>query len=135
MRLHWLHADCLNAEWFQLAAGPAVFVFDERQLEADRWSLKRIGFVYECLLEMPQVEIWRGPIAGTLAHLVGQRKLESILTISTPDPWLQAQAAELQERGVSVEWLSPEPFVRLRGDVDLRRFSRYWQKAQPVLFP
>lgn len=134
MRLHWLHADCLNAEWFQPSAGPAVFVFDERQLEADRWSLKRIGFVYECLLEMPQVEIWRGPIAETLAGLVDQRHLESVLTIRTPDPWLQAQAVELQARGVSVEWISPQPFVQLPGDVDLRRFSRYWQKAQPVLF-
>ena len=92
MKLHWLHADCLNAEWIDPAGGPAVFVFDDRQLEAENWSLKRLGFVYECLLELPGVEIWRGPTAETLALLAQERDLESILTVRTPDPWLQAQS-------------------------------------------
>ena len=133
MTLHWLHADCLNADWINPVSGPAVFIFDDQQLEADSWSLKRIGFIYECLLELPGVEIWRGPTAETLAQLVRERDLGSILTVQTPDPWLQAQAAILGEKSIRVEWITPEPFVALSGYADLRRFSRYWRKAEAVL--
>ena len=135
MKLHWLHADCLNAEWIDPTGGPAVFVFDDRQLEAENWSLKRVGFLYECVLELPGVEIWRGPTAETLALLVQERHLDSIVTVRTPDPWLQAQAAILGARSIGVEWITPEPLVALSGSVDLRRFSRYWRKAEPVLLP
>ncbi len=135
MKLHWLHADCLNADWLDFARGPAVFVFDDRQLDADGWSLKRIGFVYECLLELPGVEIRRGPLAETLAQLLQEHHLDSILTVRTPVPWLQAQAADLGARNIRVEWVTPEPLVPLSGWVDLRRFSRYWRRAEAVLFP
>lgn len=134
MKLHWLHADCLNAGWIDPALGPAAFVFDDRQLEAENWSLKRIGFVYECLLEIPGVEIWRGPVAESLMQLVAERRLEAIRSVRTPDPWLQTQAAGLEARGIRVEWILPEPFVELREPVDLRRFSRYWPKAEALLF-
>lgn len=67
----------------------AVFVFDEQQLEAEGWRWKRVGFVYECLLELRGVNNWRGPLVETLAQF------ESIMTISTLDPWLQPQSAVL----------------------------------------
>ena len=134
MKLHWVHADCLNADWIDPTAGPSVFVFDDRQLEAEQWGLKRVGFIYECLLELPAVEIWRGPLADTLAALAKDRQVESIITVQTPDPWLHAQAAALAAARIPVEWRAPEPFVTLSGPVDLRRFSRYWRKAEPVLF-
>lgn len=133
MKLHWLHTDCLNTDWLDPAQGPAVFVFDEQQLEAEQWSLKRIGFVYECLLEIPAVEIRRGPLVQTLAKLVEERQSTSIVTVRTPDPWLQAQAAALGVQDVRVEWRAPKPFVALAGRVDLGRFSRYWRKAEPLL--
>lgn len=133
MKLHWVHGDCLNTAWFAAADGPAVFVFDDRQLAAEAWGLKRIGFVYECLLEMPGVEIWRGPAVETLAELVATRGLEAVVTVRTVDPWLLGQAAELTARGVRVEWVEPEPLVTLRGRVDLGRFSRYWRKAEGAL--
>ena len=131
MKLHWVHTDCLSETW--LADGLAVFVFDDRQLAAEAWGLKRIGFVYECLLEMPQVEIRRGEAAATLAELAATRGLEAVVTVRTPDPWLQGQAAELAARGVRVEWVEPEPLVTLRGRLDLGRFSRYWRKAEGAL--
>jgi hypothetical protein len=84
---------------------------------------------------MPGVEIWRGPTADTLAQVVHERQLKSILSVRTPDPWLQAQTAALAERDIRVDWITPEPLVALAGSVDLRRFSRYWRKAEPLLFP
>lgn len=126
MKLHWVHMDCLRMDWVK---GPAVYVFDDRQLAEEGWGLQRIGFVYECLLEMPGVEIWRGEAAETLGELVRERGLEGVVTVRTPDPWLQAEAAR-----AGVEWVEPEPFVSLSGPVDLRRFSRYWGKAERALF-
>ncbi len=134
MKLHWLHTDCLNTAWVDPTEGPAVFIFDDRQLEAECWSLKRVGFVYECLLELPGVEIWRGPMAETLKSLIGIRHLSGIRTVRTPDPWLLAQAALLEAADLQLDWVDPEPFVTLAGPLDLRRFSRYWRKAEPALF-
>ena len=111
------------------AKGPAVYVFDDQQLAEEGWGLKRIGFVYECLLEMPGVEIWRGPTAETLGALARERGLDGVVTVRTPDPWLLEQAAR-----IGVEWVDSEPFVSLTGPVDLRRFSRYWGKAERALF-
>ncbi len=133
MKLHWVHSDSLRADWLDAARGPAVFVFDDRQLEAENWSLQRIGFVYECLLEIPGVEIWRGAVAETLGRLVAERRLEGVVAARTPDPWLQAEGAALAAAGVRVEWVEPEAFVTLRGRVDLGRFSRYWRKAEGAL--
>lgn len=134
MKLHWVHSDSLNADWIDPDQGPAVFVFDDRQIENEGWGLKRVGFIYECLLELPAVEIWRGPMAETLASLGEARSVESIVTVQTPDPWLQAEAARLAAMNFAIEWRTPEAFVTLPGPVDLRRFSRYWRKAEPVLF-
>ena len=134
MKLHWLHTDCLNTGWVDHQDGPAVFVFDDRQLEAECWSLKRVGFVYECLLDLPDVEIWRGPVVETLASLSRDRRLTGIRSVRTPDPWLQAQAARLEAEDFQFDWVTPEPFVTLAEPLDLRRFSRYWRKAEKALF-
>lgn len=134
MKLHWLHTDCLNTSWVDPTAGPAVFIFDDRQLEAECWSLKRIGFVYECLLHLPGVEIWRGPMVESLTSLCHSRQLSGIRTVRTPDPWLQDQAGILKAGNFQIDWVDPEPFVTLAGPLDLRRFSRYWRKAEPGLF-
>jgi hypothetical protein len=128
MKLHWVHTDCLRAE------GPAVFVFDDRQLARERWSLQRIGFVYECLLEMPEVEIFRGPMAETLARLAAERQAEAVVAVRPMDPWLQGEGRVLEAGGVRVEWVAAEPFVTLSGKVDLGRFSRYWRRAERELF-
>ena len=113
----WIHDDCLGPESRVFAAyreAPAVYVFDEAWIERRQWALKRIGFVYECLLEL-QVEILSGDVA-------------------TPDPHLQEQILRIG-RQTPVDTLHAEPLVDLPGDVDLRRFSRYWKRAEAALFP
>ncbi len=120
----WLHDDSLR-HWY--GDSPAVYVFDDEKLKRERWSLKRIGFIYECLLELP-VEIRLGdPVAEMLAF----QKLhnaEQVLAMQTPDPHLQKQILKMQAETV------PEiPFVELAGKVDLKRFSRYWAKTERAL--
>ena len=133
MKLHWLHADCLNAEWFQPSAGPAVFVFDERQLEADRWSLKRIGFVYECLLEIPGIEIRKGDVAVELAQAVSEYDCDSIVAMETLAPRFALIVERLKrEFGLSVEIMKAESFAGIDANekFDLKRFSRLWEKVK-----
>jgi hypothetical protein len=128
VKLAWLHPDCLNAGWF----GPdedAVYVFDDAQIEAAGWGLKRVMFVYETLLALP-VEIHRGPTVQTLLALADSR--EGIVTIGTPDPWLRSRITELQQQ-IPVEVRPAPVFVEIEGRIDLKRFSRYWSKVEGKL--
>lgn len=128
MRIAWLHSDCLNAQWLRLG-DQAVYVFDDAQLEANGWGLKRIMFLYETLLELP-VEIHRGPIVPTLAALAQPHG--ELTTVDTPDPWLRERMEELRQT-TRVDLVPAPEFVRLEGRVDLKRFSRYWSKAEKEL--
>ncbi|MBL8209067.1 MAG: hypothetical protein JNK87_00060 [Bryobacterales bacterium] len=126
----WLHTDWLNLTALGEPA-PAVFVFDDAQLQMDGWTLKRIGFLYECLLELP-VEIRRGHPPTEVAAFAAVHGATGVVTMDTPDPRLRAQMEELRQI-MPIEIRSEPPFVELGPTPDLRRFSRYWQKAMPKL--
>lgn len=129
--IYWLHDDCLRPG----PAFPSVYVFDVAKLEREAWSLKRIGFIYECLLELDNVEIRKGDPIVQVADFAKAHNATRIVTLETPDPLLQAQQQALA-RSFTMQIELPEPFVELRGRVDLKRFSRYWQKAQgPAMRP
>lgn len=85
--------------------------------------MKRLQFVYETLLELP-VEIHRGRTAEILRAQAATR----IVTVDSPDPWLREQFQQLP-----LEVLPSPAFVELSGKVDLKRFSRYWAKAEGKL--
>jgi deoxyribodipyrimidine photo-lyase len=121
----WLHLDCLNAQWYR-PDDRAVYVFDESQIAAAGWGIKRLTFLYETLLELG-VEIYKGPVVETIGGW-GQ----PVVTVDTPDPWLRARMGELRER-VAVEVVAAPVFVELSGKVDLQRFSRYWRRAEGKL--
>ncbi len=127
MRIAWMHPDYLRADWFQ-PDDHAVFVFDDAFLEQAGWGLKRLAFVYETLLELP-AEIRHGPVAAVLDELVRQKGASGVVTVDTPDPWIRACFEVL-----GAEVLPAPSFVELEGRVDLKRFSRYWAKAQDRLF-
>ena len=127
--LFWMHSDNLCALPDTLVA-EAAFIFDDEQIRQAGWGLKRIMFIYECLLELP-VEIYRGPTVETLLALAGEQSA-AIITVDSPDPWVREQFSRLREHA-PVEVLPLPPFVKLREPVDLRRFSRYWKQAGPLL--
>lgn len=125
----WVHEDALNH--LLLHHGPALFVFDDEYLRGERYSLKRIAFIYECLLELP-VEIMRGETVRRLLDFARRHGGDEIVCASSPNPWIRARIAELQ-RSLPVRIVEPEPFVRLSGEPDLKRFSRYWAKVESRL--
>lgn len=130
MKLIWVHEDCLHlhSPAFRAHPGsPAIFVFDEAELARANWSLKRIGFIYECLLDLPVV-IRRGDPLIEVPHFARETACDGVVTVASPDRRIQRQAQTLR-----AEILAEDPFVELAGRVDLTRFSRYWRKAELVL--
>ncbi len=128
--VYWMQDDCLRPG----PGLPSVYVFDTEKLLKEKWSLKRIGFIYECLLEL-DVEIRKGNPVEQVALFAQSHGASRIITLETPDPRLQSQQKELA-RGFTLQVELPEPFVELKGRIDLKRFSRYWQRAQgPAMRP
>lgn len=129
MTLQWIHFDALDPAWLH-PAHPAVCILDDAYFEHAGWGLKRLVFIYETLLEMPQVDIYRGPTLDLLTSFGAP-----IATVDSPDPWLRHQFDALRARGIELT-IHPAPsFVNLPPHTDLRRFARYWKKAEPLLFP
>ena len=130
--LVWVHTDGLNPksdllERFEDAA--MCFVWDEEWLQTEKVSRKRVKFLEECLAEMPVgMEIKRGDVAAELLAAAKAAGAECVVALRTVDPRL-LRAAEQIERTMPVVWVDAPRFVEERV-YDLKRFSRYWQKAQ-----
>jgi hypothetical protein len=131
----WVHGDCLSPHGPALTArpgAPAIFVWDDALLAEWRISLKRIVFIYECLLELP-VAIRRGDVAAELLRFAAEHGAVSLVTAESPSPRFRAIRDQV-ERELPVEVLPVTPLVDYGGRLDLRRFSRYWQVAERYAF-
>jgi len=144
-----IHAEALgpaNAALRTHPQRPAVFVFDPAAAEEEPWGLKRLVFIYECLLELP-VTIRAGDPVTQLLAFVARCGADGVVTTRAVDPRLQAITARLAER-VPLAVLEPEPLLPAdpepagvglasatqAGEPDLRRFSRYWRWAEPRIW-
>ena len=131
----WIHGEALGPTNPALVAHPgvpAVFVFDRELIAEGGLSLKRLGFLYECLLELP-VTLRLGDVAAEVLAFARRHGADGVVTTAAVDP----RFTVLRERiaaTLPVAVLEPEPFVVLPQPVDLRRFSRYWRRAEPVLW-
>jgi deoxyribodipyrimidine photo-lyase len=131
----WIHGEALGPANPALVAhpgAPAVFVFDRQLIVQASLSLKRLGFLYECLLELP-VTLRHGDVAEEVLAFARRHGADGVVTTAAVDP----RFALLRERiaaQLPVQVLEPEPFVELPEPVDLRRFSRYWRRAEPLLW-
>jgi hypothetical protein len=126
----WVHGDCLDPRSPAFTAhpdAPAIFVFDDVVLDGYGVTLKRILFIYECLLEMP-VTIRRGDVAVEVLAFAREHGADRIVTVATPSPRF-ATITRAIEADLPVEILSPAPFVPDR-HYELKRFSRYWRDAE-----
>jgi hypothetical protein len=134
-RIVWLHADNLNPynAALRVAAGsPAVFVWDEELLGMWKISLKRIVFIYECLLELP-VTIRRGDVAVEVAAFAREHNARHILTMASPSPRHRLICQRIMQqmpKGSRLEVLRDPSFVEITARLDLRRFSRYWNAVK-----
>jgi deoxyribodipyrimidine photo-lyase len=135
----WIHGEALGPNNPALVAypgRPAVFVFDTALLEgaspAQSISLKRIGFLYECLLELP-VTLRRGDGAEQVLAFAGAHGADGIVTSAATDPRFKAICRQLEPH-LPLQVLEPEPFVVLEPEPNLGRFSRYWRQAERAVW-
>ncbi len=144
----WIHGEALGPANPALRAcpgRPAVFVFDTDLLAGrspttgdpgapapEPVSLKRIGFLYECLLELP-VSLRQGEVAAEVLAFARAHGADGIVTSAGTDPRVAALCRRL-ERELPVRVLEPEPFVQLQGPLNLGRFSRYWRQAEAAVW-
>ncbi len=102
-------------------------------LKRNQLSLKRIAFVYECLLELP-VTIRKGQTAEVLAAFANEHNTASVCTVKSVSPRFQRHCSALKKKGLALEVLTPKPFVSYNGKRDLKRASRYWRQIQSYAF-
>jgi len=144
--LLWVHGEALGPANPALAAhpgAPALFVFDQ-ELIAGRTATTggaplaqgRLRFLHECLAELP-VAVKQGDVAAELLAAAQASGADGIVTSRAVDPRFRQIAARLAAAG-PLQVLEPEPFVALplegKGAPDLRRFSRYWRVAEPLVW-
>jgi len=131
----WVHGDCLspyNPGLQQHPNAPAIWVWDEALIEEWQLSLKRLTFIYECLLELPVV-IRRGDVAQEILAFAKEHDANLVVTANSPSPRFDDICKEM-ERSLAVQVLEVEPFFDYDGYIDLKRFSRYWKVAQNYVF-
>lgn len=132
----WVHGDCLspkNPAILEYPDAPAIWVWDDALLKEWQISLKRIVFIYECLLELP-VTIRRGNVATEVVAFAKEHGADGVATAQSPSPRFEAICNDIEDAGLEVEVWSSDPFVDYDGYIDLKRFSRYWRKAQQYIF-
>ncbi|KJH70324.1 DNA polymerase [Aliterella atlantica] len=131
----WVHGDCLspyNPALKNYPDTPAIWVWDDALIDQWQLSLKRITFIYECLLELP-VTIRRGNVAKEVVSFAQEHNADAVVTVESVSPRFAAICTEI-ESSLPVEVLSLEPFFEYDGYIDLKRFSRYWKVAERHLF-
>lgn len=131
----WVHGDCLspqNPALLEYPNQPALWVWDDALLAEWKISLKRITFIYECLLELP-VTIRRGNVAQEILAFAQEHQADGIATVESPSPRFD-QICDALESEFDLEIFEEEPFVKYEGYIDLKRFSRYWRVAEKYIY-
>lgn len=129
--LVWLTLDSLSAASPAAAAhpeSPRVFVVDPAWLETERPTLKRLLFIFECLADIPGVEVWQGTPRDVIAARAQAHGCRQVVVAPTPCPRIRraAEALSTELPILACEWPRFCDRSRVR---DLGRFSRYWSQV------
>jgi deoxyribodipyrimidine photo-lyase len=96
----------------------------------------RLRFLRACLAELP-VPVREGDVASLLLAAAEEHGCDGLVTSRPVDPRLLRSAARVAAV-LPLQMLEPEPFVALPFEgpaaPDLRRFSRYWRRAEPLVW-
>ena len=131
----WVHEESLgptNPALEDYPEAPALFVFDEAWIKQQRISRKRLGFLYECCLELP-VTIRKGDVVAEVLAFARRHGADGVITSGAVDPRLNRNAAAI-DRALPLWLLDGEPFVEMPKPPRLGRFSRYWREAEPLVW-
>ncbi len=127
-RLIWFNEDGLNPDSAMLRDyldAPRVYIFDIPYLQTWNISKHRVQFIYESLLEIPEIQIYKGETVPILQQLVARYNLRAIATTETPNHIIkcwQDSARKFTELEIYPEIFPAQELTQRK------RFSRYWHK-------
>jgi deoxyribodipyrimidine photo-lyase len=130
--LVWLTLDAAAATSPAAATfpdAPRLFVVDDAWLAAERPSLKRLVFLFECLGDVPDVEVVSGDPRVEIPDAAVRHGCDSVAVAETPCPRTR-RAAEAVAAGLPVVVVRWPAFCEPRPGADLGRFSRFWQQVR-----
>ena len=131
----WVHEEALgprNPALIACPKAPALFVFDSDWISTTRLTRKRLGFLYECALELP-LSLRKGCVAIEVLAFAKRHNADGVVTSQPVDPRLQ-RIADAIDQHCPLQQLEADAFVALPRPPRLGRFSRYWREAESVVW-
>ena len=92
----WVHEEALgpaNPALQDHPKAPALFVFDQTWIEAQRISRKRLGFLYECALELP-LTLRKGDVVEEVLAFAQRHGADGVMEV-----WASVWIRPLVEKG------------------------------------
>jgi hypothetical protein len=127
--LIWFNEDGLNPQHPMVqdyADAPRVYVFDVDYLQQWAIAKHRVQFIYESLLEIPNIEIYKGETVAVLQQLIADRQVNEVITSETPNHLIKSWQDELLKSASLITYPETYPMTDSRHP---RRFSHYWRKC------
>ena len=129
--LVWLTLDSAAATSPAAAAhpdAPRLFVVDRQWLAEERPSLGRLLFLFECLADVPGLEVRVGDPATIVPARAAALGCDAFAVADSPCPRVRSAAASIAAT-LPVHVAAWPSFCDPSRVDDLGRFSRYWQKV------
>ena len=124
-----VHEDALSQSHPVFSAAKNVkavlFIWDNEYFQSQGYTVKRLLFIYECLLEM-DVQIIKGNTLEVLSDFCEGE----IFTASTPNPYFLDIVEQMGERSSKVTLVEDDPFSQIPQDEEMERFFRFWNKGR-----
>ncbi|BBP45232.1 hypothetical protein THMIRHAS_06050 [Thiosulfatimonas sediminis] len=133
-RLIWLHDEALalfNVDEL-LPEDRVVFVWDNDYFRNKGWSLSRMVFLYESLLDLPypNLQVYQGETVSVLRQLVKQNEMAEVFVYRPFEPDLQEIAKELSKSVTMVLLDVPSSLTSPLTTVP-PRFYKFWKQVEP----
>ena len=106
----------------------AIHIWDDEYYRSQRYSLKRLVFIYETLLDLP-LEI----IHGKTLDILSEENFDDIVIPYSGDQALKNLFSKI-EKIKTVHYLFETSFVNLDRTVEFKRFFKYWNQAKKTAF-
>jgi hypothetical protein len=128
MKAIFVHDEMLNPTLplFEQHTAQKIFVFDPIWMREEGWTMKRIQFVADGLVEIPQLRVFKSPIEDVVRAL----KISELVTQATPNPHTNAMLARA---GVEIARHPELAFANY--DRVPTRFMGYWRSVERQFFP
>jgi len=147
----WINEDTLgiNHPVFEAASRDAIaiFIWDQAYFQRQNYSLKRLAFIYECLIDLQQqidttqngslrLEVYEGDTQSVLQDIIysndgacDDSAMNKLYVPGIPNPYV-LDVIRLLGQDIKIAIIEPIPFMTVPDDVDMRRFFRFWKRAR-----